>query len=171
MTSFSIFMFVDSPHTHGRWVRSQYMWVEEGLKTIHCCGWTMIILDVGMEFNQVLFKCSKLHSQVCQPNPFVNLVALERFKGWDCLADSGNLVYMSIRVSKDATSLKKPNNPVQNRETLQFSFMWSWVTWVLYWSGLCVCCWCLVLQAVMNELAKLWGSLSRVCSEVPQFAA
>jgi hypothetical protein len=44
--------------------------------------------------------------------------------------------------------------------------MWSWVTWVLYWSGLCVCCWCLVLQAVMNEVAKLWGSLSRVCSEV-----
>jgi hypothetical protein len=59
----------------------------------------------------------------CQPNPFVNLVAPECFKGWDFLADSGNLVYMSIRVSKDGTSLKKPNNPVQNRETLQFSFM------------------------------------------------
>jgi hypothetical protein len=108
MTSFSIFIFVDSPHTHGRWVRSQYMWVEEGLKTIHCCGWTIIILEVGLEFNQVLSKCSKLHSQVCQPNPFVSLVALECFKGWDFLADSGNLVYMSIRVSKDATSL----NPI-----------------------------------------------------------
>jgi hypothetical protein len=101
------------------------MRVEEGLKTIHCCGWTLIILEVGLEFNQVLSKCSKPHSQVCQPNPFVNLVALEGLKGWDFLADSGNLVYMSmsIQVSKDATSLKKPNNPIQNRETLQFSFM------------------------------------------------
>jgi hypothetical protein len=83
----------------------------------------MIILEVGVELNQVLSKCNKLHSQACQPNPFVNLAALDCFKGWDFLADSGNLVYMSIWVSKDATSLKKPNNPVQNRETLQFSFM------------------------------------------------
>jgi len=136
MTSFSIFMFVDSPHTHSIWVWSQYMWVEEGLKPINFCGWTMIILESGVEFNQVLSKCSKLHLQICQPNPFVNLVALECFKGWDFLAHSGNLVYRSIWVSKDATSLKKPNNPVQNRETLQFSFLWSWVTWVLYWSGI-----------------------------------